>query len=141
MNRIILILCLLIAQYATCQNGYPKRVQIEGEELVLFTPQQARQLDGFRLKLKHSTELVKELQARINDCDNLLEQKNILIKKHKSQLGNYEALSETNTLLIAEKQREISDLNKRLRGSKRTTRILGVGLGVSLVTVGILVIK
>ena len=131
----------MIAQYATCQNGYPKRVQIEGEELVLFTPQQARQLDGFRLKLKHSTELVKELQARINDCDNLLEQKNILIKKHKSQLGNYEALSETNTLLIAEKQREISDLNKRLRWSKRTTRILGVGLGVSLVTVGILVIK
>jgi hypothetical protein len=141
MNKIILILCLLIAQYATCQNGYPKRVQIEGEELVLFTPQQARQLDGFRLKLKHSTELVKELQARINDCDNLLEQKNILIKKHKSQLGNYEALSETNTLLIAEKQREISDLNKRLRWSKITTRILGVGLGVSLVTVGILVIK
>lgn len=141
MNRIILILCLLIAQYATCQNGYPKRVQIEGEELVLFTPQQARQLDGFRLKLKHSTELVKELQERINDCDNLLEQKNILIKKHKNQLGNYEALSETNTLLIEEKQREISDLNKRLRCSKLTTRILGVGLGVSLVTVGILVIK
>lgn len=131
----------MIAQCATCQNGYPKRVQIDGEELVLFTPQQARQLDGFRLKLKHSTELVKELQVRINDCDNLLEQKNILIKKHKSQLGNYEALSETNTLLIAEKQREISDLNKRLRWSKLTTRILGVGLGVSLVTVGILVIK
>ena len=108
---------------------------------MLFTPQQARQLDGFRLKLKHNTELVKELQVRLNDCDNLLEQKNILIKKHKSQLGNYEALSETNTLLIAEKQREISDLNKCLRWSKRTTRILGVGLGVSLVTVGILVIK
>lgn len=131
----------MIAQYATCQNGYPKRAQIDGEELVLFTPQQARQLDGYRLQLKHSMELVKELQVRINDCDNLLEQKNILIKKHKSQLGNYEALSETNTLLITEKQKEISDLNKRLRGSKRTVRLLGVGLGVSLVTVGILVIK
>ena len=131
----------MTVQLGICQDGYPKRVEIDGQELILFTPQQARKLDVFRVQLKHSTELVKDLQKRLKDCDDLLEHKNSFISKQKNQIGNYELLSETNDSIIIEKNEEIKELTKRLNKKSFSSKLYGVGLGISIAVIGILLVK
>lgn len=131
----------MTVQLGICQDGYPKRVEIDGQELILFTPQQARKLDVFRVQLKHSTELVKDLQKRLKDCDDLLEHKNSFISKQKNQIGNYELLSETNDSILMEKNAEINELTKRLNKKSFSSKLYGVGLGISIAVIGILLVK
>lgn len=120
-----------MVQSAICQSGYPKLIKIDSDTIVAFTTKQAKQLDLYRIDLKYKTVLTDSLTLRLDKCDELVGQQQILIQTHKEQLKDYNSLMVVYNQQLDEQNKHIDQLTKKVNRRGTTIKIFGVGLVVS----------
>lgn len=108
MKWILLTILLLTKLSSYSQNTYPKKVLIEGRELVLITPDQAKKVNKAFLYMSHYRTLIDSLNFKIEILDSLNYNLGEISLSKTKQINNYKQL------LINEQQvsaRLLEDLN------------------------------
>lgn len=65
---ILLVVCLLIAKLAICQDGYPKKVVINGDTVIAITIAQMTIINGLHISLEECREHRDSLLATVDSC-------------------------------------------------------------------------
>lgn len=145
LKKPILLICLLIPLLATSQNGYPKLTKINNETFALFTVDQARQLDAYRIEFKREATLRKFYENRLQECDSLVFEFQKLDKDQKDLISDYQKLDKANTNII----NSLMEVNSGLKyGTEKLEKKLGISstlakifCGAFLVALGLLFVQ
>jgi len=65
---ILLVVCLLIAKLAICQDGYPKKVVINGDTVIAITIAQMTIINGIHISLEECREHRDSLLTTVDSC-------------------------------------------------------------------------
>jgi hypothetical protein len=65
---ILLVICLLIAKLAICQDGYPKKVVINGDTVIAITIAQMTIINGLHISLEECREHRDSLLTTVDSC-------------------------------------------------------------------------
>lgn len=140
----MLLICLLIVQLATSQNGsnkYPKILKIEQDTVVAFTKLQAKKLDLYRVDFENCLEISDSLRANLNRADYLIEQQQKLNNELRLGLTKSEQLNSLNNEIINKQSADLTKYYKQANRRGTMIKFLGGGLVVSLGTILLLTLN
>ena len=131
MKKLILfIICLLIVQLNFCQTLYPKKQIIQGDTVVVITPNQLKIINGIiQERNGYKTQIVPQYEQLVSEQDSLIQVLNL-------KVVDWEQINATNQSIISNLSLQNEEVLRQKRRGCWT--IGGVCVSIGFITAALI---